>query len=266
MKKLYDYIFAGSNQVKNNTLLFDMLNYIFAEQENIDWVIKTSYFDVVQDDLSLTQLASYTPDTFNFVKEYINEAKPYHSKLVNYLSKKQPVLEEVKVDADDSFKITPKIVFDRISQKIELLGSGTDAEQLAELKRKRTVSAIEFDGRQGDLQSNDNAVERIAKYVLYKELDDLDTNDENAVKVFMASLKKIIAPFKDIDLNGLPFGFDKLTDSELVEFLGLDVTGYDTSLDWDVSAQQKFYTTLFQSATVWKTGVAYTPSITLNKS
>jgi len=266
MKKLYDYIFAGSNQVKNNTLLFDMLNYIFAEQENIDWVIKTSYFDVVQDDLSLTQLASYTPDTFNFVKEYINEAKPYHSKLVNYLSKKQPVLEEVKVDADDSFKITPKIVFDRISQKIELLGSGTDAEQLAELKRKRTVSAIEFDGRQGDLQSNDNAVERIAKYVLYKELNDLDTNDENAVKVFMASLKKIIAPFKDIDLNGLPFGFDKLTDSELVEFLGLDVTGYDTSLDWDVSAQQKFYTTLFQSATVWKTGVAYTPSITLNKS
>ena len=266
MKQLNQYIFSGSNRVNSNILLFDMINYIFAEQENIDWVIKTSYFDVVQDDASLTQLPSYTPDTFNFVKEYVNEAKPYHSKLINYLSKKQPVTETGNVDAEDSFKISTSIVFDRNSERPELLGNGTDAEQLAELKKKRTVTNIAFDGRQGDLQSKDNAAERIAKYFLSTQLGALDTNDPNAVTVFMATLKKIIAPFRDMELEGLPFGFDNLTDDELTTLLGLDITGYDTALDWDADAQQKFYSTLFDSAKLWKTSTAYTPNVSINKN
>ena len=61
------------------------------------------------------------------------------------------------------------------------------------------------------------------------------------------------------------FGFDKLTDSELVKFLGLDVTGYDTLIRLGRSNATKNSHNIIQSATVWKTGVAYTP-ITLNKS
>lgn len=266
MKQLYDYVFAGTNRVNSNELLFAMINYVFAEQENIDWVIKTSYFDVVQDDASLTQLASYTPDTFDFVKEYVNEAKPYSSKLVNYLSKKQPVIESANVDADDSFTISSSVVFDRVSENVELLSSGTDGQQLAELKKKRTVNDIAQDGRQGDLQAKDNAVERVAKYFFPTELAALDTADDNAVKVFMATLKKVIAPYNDLELEGFPFGFDKLTDSELVSLLGLDITGFDQSLDWDSDVQQIFYNTLFESAKHWQTGTAYTKDITMNNA
>jgi hypothetical protein len=98
MNVLYTYLFLGSQKTYLNNLLFAGINFIFEEQDNIDWVIKTTYFDAVQKDLSLQQSVSYYPDTFGYVKDYINEAKPYHSKLINYTSKKQTPVENTNVN------------------------------------------------------------------------------------------------------------------------------------------------------------------------
>ena len=93
VSNMFNYLFSGERKINLNRLLFAMVNYVFTEQSDIDWVIKTSYIDVVQKESSLQQIINYQPDTFAYVKDYVNEVKPYHSKLVNYLSKKQTTIE-----------------------------------------------------------------------------------------------------------------------------------------------------------------------------
>ena len=57
MNVLYTYLFLGSQKTYLNNLLFAAVNFVFEEQDNIDWIIKTTYFDAIQKDLSLQQLS-----------------------------------------------------------------------------------------------------------------------------------------------------------------------------------------------------------------
>lgn len=67
-----------------NLIFFSMINQVFSEQLNVDWAFKTTY--IVGE--GLNQVASQSPVfTFNrsesFI-EYIQEAKPYHTKLRDF--------------------------------------------------------------------------------------------------------------------------------------------------------------------------------------
>ena len=401
VSNMYNYLFTGERKINLNTLLFAMINYVFTEQTDIDWVIKTSYIDVVQKESSLKQILNYQPDTFAYVKDYVNEVKPYHSKLVNYLSKKQTEIENANVKATASITVKNKLVFDRVTANIELLDPTTSnaVVQLTELKSKRTSANITSDGKPGDLSfttENDNpankntAADRIAKYYYGSQLEsinipnaittavkfitttnlattynngtngvgatltatgngalafdgvtvslndrvlvknqstqahngvykvttigdgstafvltrttDFDSTAEIKTKTlvphdrgildsksyltqntgnitvgtdsisfgefdpvqaekFMSDLKQKIAPFRNMELDGMAFTFDDLINSEAVSDLGIDIIGFDSVLSWDTDAKQNWYDNNFYSAREWESGLTFYPSI-----
>jgi hypothetical protein len=303
MSVLYNYLFLGSQKINLNTLLFSAVNFIFEEQDNIDWIIKTTYFDAIQKDLSLQQAVSYAPDTFEYVKDYINEAKPYHSKLINYVSKKQTPVENANVNIIETRSGKETVVFDRISKNIELVtenhpdgdthttwdetaGAYTskivqvfsdDTTQLIELMKKKTSAAITKDGGGGDLTygETNSSIERIAAYHFSEQLAALDTTSEEQVIEFMRQLRTQLSPFKDIDFNSMisggfatatDFNISKYADNEDIESLGFEISNWDVGLKWDEAAAQNFFTSLFQTAIYWQAGTTYTPNIAIDST
>lgn len=79
---LYD---SGSS-IELNQLFFSMINYVLSEQTFVDWIFKTSYILVsgVNEPLTTSQL--YKPNTVDSLLDYINEAKPYSSKIRDFIS------------------------------------------------------------------------------------------------------------------------------------------------------------------------------------
>ena len=74
----------------------------------------------------------------------------------------------------------------------------------------------------------------------------------------MELVKKSVSPYKDMELEGLNFGFDKIVDNESVTTIGLDVDGYDSiEMSWDNQASQDWYTNQFASANEWKSATSY---------
>lgn len=70
--------------VEANLMFFKMINYVFSEQLNVDWAFKTTY--IVGE--GLNQTATQSP-VFIFNRsqsfiDYIQEAKPYHTKLRDF--------------------------------------------------------------------------------------------------------------------------------------------------------------------------------------
>ena len=81
----------------------------------------------------------------------------------------------------------------------------------------------------------------------------------------MSDLKNKIAPFRNMELDGMAFTFDDLINSETVEDLGIDIIGFDTVLSWDTDAKQNWYDNNFYSAREWKSGLTFYPSISVDK-
>jgi len=82
---LYTEVFVESNLVDTNLLFFSMLNYVLSEQKNPNWVFKTSYIYIKENDIPLTQTKFYVPDEITNIIGYINDVKPYHTQIRDYL-------------------------------------------------------------------------------------------------------------------------------------------------------------------------------------
>lgn len=140
IKAIKDNVFIAQNLKYQNQLLFSLIRYVNSEQPHIDWLFKSTYLNVIQQDTALTQKASFEKDPFNDVKTYIEEVKPYRTKIRNFLSKKSPVRENANMDMSDftatsdyvlnsggtgtvkpTPKVTTKMAFDRISTSITLV-------------------------------------------------------------------------------------------------------------------------------------------------
>jgi len=67
-----------------NGLLFTAVHYILSEQQNVDWIFKTSFVNVLHKIKELAQYPNYIKDNHNYYEEYINEVKPYRTKLREY--------------------------------------------------------------------------------------------------------------------------------------------------------------------------------------
>ena len=78
-------IFIGELKSEFNKLFFVMINYIFSEQKNIDWIFKTSFVNVVHKLRKLEQYPNFIRDNQDYYLGYINEVKPYRTQLREYL-------------------------------------------------------------------------------------------------------------------------------------------------------------------------------------
>ena len=81
---LRDEIFIGELKVEYNNLFFIGLRKVLEEQLFVDWLFKTSFISVTNSSRALDQRKTYNIDTDDYVESYINEVKPYHTKIRNY--------------------------------------------------------------------------------------------------------------------------------------------------------------------------------------
>ena len=82
---LKDDIFVDELQGEFNKLFFVMVNYIFNEQKYVDWIFKTSFISVTHQLRALDQYPNYVKDNQTYYLDYINEVKPYATKVREYL-------------------------------------------------------------------------------------------------------------------------------------------------------------------------------------
>jgi hypothetical protein len=91
--ELRELLFAFRTQVMineylidQNELFFSMINYVLSEQKNPDWIFKTSYIYIKENNIPLTQDRLYVPDQINNIINFITDSKPYHTQVRDYTS------------------------------------------------------------------------------------------------------------------------------------------------------------------------------------
>jgi len=82
---VYQEILTDNLSVEFNKLFLTIINYIFAEQKNPDWVFKTSFIDVYHNLRTLEEFPNYVRDNQSFYNDYINEVKPYRTQIREYI-------------------------------------------------------------------------------------------------------------------------------------------------------------------------------------
>jgi len=86
LNALKDDIFINELQGEFNNLFFVMMNYMFTEQNYVDWIFRTSFVSVSHFLRELNQPANYIKDNLTYYENYINEVKPYRTKIREYLT------------------------------------------------------------------------------------------------------------------------------------------------------------------------------------
>lgn len=84
---LYNDIFVNTLNGEFNNLFFLMVNYLLTEQNYADWLFKSSFISITHKLRSLSQSPSYVVDNQTYYEDYINEVKPYRTKIREYLLK-----------------------------------------------------------------------------------------------------------------------------------------------------------------------------------
>lgn len=112
---LYYDIFTGQFNHMYTELWFSMLNYIVSEQDNVDWLFKSTYIKTyVEHDLD-HKLKLYQIQHEDELIDYINSVKPFHTKLRDAVfvrtADESPYL---KIDSSNTFDVTIRL--DRLEQ------------------------------------------------------------------------------------------------------------------------------------------------------
>jgi hypothetical protein len=81
---LLEDVFVGPLKVYYNKLFFKLIKYALSEQKFLDWAFKTSFINVYNHAGSLDQRPVYKLNNESYYQDYINETKPYHTKIRNF--------------------------------------------------------------------------------------------------------------------------------------------------------------------------------------
>ena len=125
LKILRDEIFVGTEYW--NKFFFEMLKYAYGEQKQLDWAFKTSYLFVEKEEEDLTQRISFSPDNFNPVLEYMEEAKSYTAKVREYKDGKKTPIEYISDQMISDFDKPPYP--DPVEGKVRILNPGDTDDQ-----------------------------------------------------------------------------------------------------------------------------------------
>ena len=81
---LRDDLLINDLAVEYNTLFFTGLRKVLSEQTYVDWLFKTSFINAKNSVRQLDQRKTYTTGTDSWIESYVNEVKPFHTKLREY--------------------------------------------------------------------------------------------------------------------------------------------------------------------------------------
>ena len=125
---LRDDLFIDELAVEYNTLFFTGLRKVLSEQTYVDWMFKTSFINATNLVRRLDQRKTYTTGKDEWIEEYINEVKPFHTKLREYKLGYQGTDTEDGMFTD----FDSPCFYDSISGKIRPLNVNADTSKLTE--------------------------------------------------------------------------------------------------------------------------------------
>lgn len=79
-------VFIDNLKVEFNNLFFNSIRYILTEQLSVDWIFKTSFVKAKHNVGELTQRVTYKNDSLSSYQDYVNEVKPYRTKVREFIS------------------------------------------------------------------------------------------------------------------------------------------------------------------------------------
>ena len=85
IQALHDTIFQDNLEGKFLDLFFVMVKYLLSEQNYVDWIFKTSFISINHKLRSLRQFPNYVLDNQTYYRNYIEEVKPYRTKIRDYV-------------------------------------------------------------------------------------------------------------------------------------------------------------------------------------
>lgn len=77
---------TSSDTIEMNSIFFSMINYVLCEQGFVDWIIKTSHIILRGFNQALYTGDLYQSDNIDNLLAYIDEVRPYHSKVREFIS------------------------------------------------------------------------------------------------------------------------------------------------------------------------------------
>jgi hypothetical protein len=85
LQALKDDIFVNQLSQDFINLFFVFVYFVLDEQKYVDWVFKTSFINILHKVRGLTQPQIYVKENQNYYKDYIEEVKPYHTTIREYI-------------------------------------------------------------------------------------------------------------------------------------------------------------------------------------
>ena len=112
---LKDNVFVTDRFINNNLIFFALLNYVFSEQDDLNWAFKTTYVFLKQQGRTLQQDRVYQNDPFDAALEFINESKPYQTKIRDFRTERSAEIDLVPGTAEELVRdFTVSMVYDRM--------------------------------------------------------------------------------------------------------------------------------------------------------
>lgn len=152
-------LYGSGGAAELNDLFFSMINYVLSEQKYVDWIFKTSFMLVSGSNEPLTTNQLYKPSTVDNLIEYINEIKPYRSKIRDFISSRS-ASETALISAGD---------FDKPPYNGTILDPNVPAD-LTILSTDPTYSQW-FN----NYQTNTNLIRNIKTRLVFDRVSDLPT-------------------------------------------------------------------------------------------
>ena len=100
LETIRDKIFIDDLAIEWNNLFFASIRYVFSEQGFVDWAFKTSFIKAKHNVGNLEQSVNFKNDNLESYEAYIEEVKPYKTKIREYLSSYESLDNSQTVTSD----------------------------------------------------------------------------------------------------------------------------------------------------------------------
>lgn len=105
-----------------NKLFFAMLNYVFSEQDTVDWAFKTSFVAVIQGKQTITDEPFFVNEPTESINQYVQEAIPYHTQVRQFITVKTPDREDLDATVSEVlFQSKMKMWHDRFRCSLSIV-------------------------------------------------------------------------------------------------------------------------------------------------
>ena len=98
---IFNNVFTIDWLVRINEIFFGMISYVLSEQGDVDWILKSSYLNISSAEDNVKQLPNFKVELLPHLQEYINEIKPYTSKVREFRGIKNLELDIAKSHITD---------------------------------------------------------------------------------------------------------------------------------------------------------------------